>query len=380
MFRLLKKNGNSVTFALWLGVSLTTLLFGLWPHDLVLFNQLVCSSNPAGLNFGKYGIAYSEPFDFYSFSSNGSFTLEVAFRPSPAHQSNFKNILTIYGHDDLTQLIIGQWKSWIIVMQGSDYDYSLKRPRISFKIGHDNQHDDIVFLTLLISQKETKLFLDGQLKYAKKPFLFRLPHEKVRLIIGNDAYSLHPWNGSIYGVALYPDALTIHEIHHDWICWSSCQCFDFPRETQPLLCYDFKEICKTRKIINNGNPSEGLIIPKTIVVLKKQFLKWPQDLGVVNEKGFFTDITINIVGFVPVGAITMLFFFNILDNNLKKSFLFSLFYCCSMSLFIEFSQMWLPSRYSDMLDFVCNVLGALVGIFLAFKFFRLFRFLSSNMV
>jgi len=95
-----------------------------------------------------------------------------------------------------------------------------------------------------------------------------------------------------------------------------------------------------------------------------------------NPKSFLTDVLINLAGFVFLGIITTMFFSNILNFNVKLSFLFSLSYCCLLSLFIEFCQMWLPARSSDIVDLICNTSGALVGIFLVLGFPRLFQRMS----
>ena len=78
----------------------------------------------------------------------------------------------------------------------------------------------------------------------------------------------------------------------------------------------------------------------------------------------FSDVTINIVGFVPLGYLMMSYFLS-RDRTPTKIPLIGLTVtaCIAVSLLIELSQYYLPGRTSSLVDLICNGLGAIAGIF-----------------
>ena len=76
----------------------------------------------------------------------------------------------------------------------------------------------------------------------------------------------------------------------------------------------------------------------------------------------FPDIVINILGFVPLGYLMMLYFLSV-DQTQKKipAVFLNLATCIGISLLIELAQYYIPGRSSSLVDLSFNGLGALGG-------------------
>jgi glycopeptide antibiotics resistance protein len=76
----------------------------------------------------------------------------------------------------------------------------------------------------------------------------------------------------------------------------------------------------------------------------------------------FSDVAINILGFVPLGYLMMLYFFSI-DRIQKKipAVFLNIVTCVGISLLIESAQYYIPGRSSSLLDLSFNGLGAFGG-------------------
>jgi len=77
---------------------------------------------------------------------------------------------------------------------------------------------------------------------------------------------------------------------------------------------------------------------------------------------FIQDTIINLLGFIPLGFFFTAFLLKV--SNWKKKII----YICvaatgfAISLAIELSQIYLPSRYSQPEDVICNSVGTVLGI------------------
>ena len=77
----------------------------------------------------------------------------------------------------------------------------------------------------------------------------------------------------------------------------------------------------------------------------------------------FSDVAINILGFIPLGYLMMSFFLS--SDRIKKKIpviCLTIAFCISTSLLIELSQYYLPGRTSSLSDLLFNGLGAFGGI------------------
>jgi len=132
-----KKNRLKLLVGLVIAILFGVLFFGLRPKNFTFTNGASWISERPGIRFSKYGIAYTDPFVESieeSISKSNGFSIIIAFKPESFNQKGFNFILSIHNGKDSDQLLVGQWRSHIIVMNGDDYPNKKKTPRIAINI------------------------------------------------------------------------------------------------------------------------------------------------------------------------------------------------------------------------------------------------------
>ena len=122
------RNSN-IRFKLLVTLSFTILLivlfFGLRGHGFHFSNDVTWIKNEPGIRFGNFGIAYAF-IDKDQIKNNISaiqtFSIEIAIKPEDFNLDGFNLILSLHDGKDRDQLIVGQYKSYIIAMNGDDYE------------------------------------------------------------------------------------------------------------------------------------------------------------------------------------------------------------------------------------------------------------------
>ena len=121
------------THAVIFGVILVIMLVaGLDPKGYPSQNEVSRSSGPPGLVFGGYGVAYTRPFvskhDADTIAQHGM-TTEIAVELVDS-TDRFGAIAIFHNGDDDSQWFLGQWRDYIVLMNGDDYSYERRWPRI----------------------------------------------------------------------------------------------------------------------------------------------------------------------------------------------------------------------------------------------------------
>ncbi|MGA1871752.1 MAG: VanZ family protein [bacterium] len=350
------------------------LILGLHPKDFSNANNTRWILQPNGISFGKYGMAYTDPSielfpsDISNNSKNAGFSIEMALKSAHCHDTDFSIILSLHNGDDKTQFIIGQWREWIIVMNGDDYAHKRKTKRIS--VNTASLCSKILFITLISDKDSTKFYMEGQLMSEKKSFSLKMPDgtRKARLIIGNSIYGRQSWRGDIYGLALYDYILTKDQIIGHYTQWSDERNFSFAQMENPYTLYLFEKTNSTR-FIDYGYGKNHLHIPKSTKVFKCQILTSPFHYLTVNGN-FIEDSILNLFGFVPLGFFLMIAFMRFSNSHKTYGLFLVVSFGFLLSLFIECSQSMIPSRSSSLLDLILNTIGTLIGVLM----YRLFIF------
>ena len=162
-------------------------------------------SKPPGIRFNGYGIAYTEPVKELSnaggINANG-FSIEIALKPAKYQKHGFNFLFAIHDGNDGKQLLIGQWRSSLIVMNGDDYDHKRKTKRISIKLAEALPITQ--FLTITTGKDGTHMYLDGRLIRTQKDLTLKIPEgQNARLLLGNSVYGKNSWKGDVLGLAVY---------------------------------------------------------------------------------------------------------------------------------------------------------------------------------
>ena len=118
-----KKNRLKLLVGLVIAILLGMLFFGLRPKDFTFANGASWISERPGIRFSKYSIVYTDPFVESieeGISELSGFSIIIAFKPESFHEKGFKFILSIHNGKNCDQLLVGQWRSYIIIMNGDD--------------------------------------------------------------------------------------------------------------------------------------------------------------------------------------------------------------------------------------------------------------------
>ena len=87
-----------------------------------------------GMRFGKFGRVHTEPFipaGEAAILNRDGFTLETALSMNRNAGGNFRFLASFHAGEDRSQLVVAQWRGYIIVMNGDDYSHRRRSPRIS---------------------------------------------------------------------------------------------------------------------------------------------------------------------------------------------------------------------------------------------------------
>jgi hypothetical protein len=258
-------------------------------------NSVSRIENQAGIRFGKYGVVHTEPIKELSndpgFEENG-FSIEIALKPLST-EKGFNFVLTLHNGDDRKQLLLGQWRSRIIAMNGDDYDYKRRVKRISVKSASMSPATQLI--TLTSGRDCTNIYLNGQLVKSKKDLTLHIPYgDTTRLILGNSQYGKHSWGGEIYGLALFRHTLTALDAVNHFERWSRDRNFSFASKDKPLLLYYFDDK-EGAKVHDYSGGNHALKIPPHMPILKKVILSPPWEGFRLNKSGV-EDIVLNVKG------------------------------------------------------------------------------------
>jgi len=339
------------------------LFFGLYPKKWTSTNNIQRLSEPNSLNFRFPSMAYVTDLSSLFNSQNlNEFTIQLPVVPANIDKHGFRPILMIHNGDDRHQLTVWQWGTSVIVMNGNDYDYSMRSPRISWEDALTAGEESLI--TITSSKRGSHLFINGQLVKEAQNLKLTIPnaHKKLRLILGNSVYGKHSWEGAIYGLLLNSQALSTEKVTYYYKQWIHQRDLSCNSSDGPMLLYTFNEYENTRIQDDTGH-NQPLELPERLVILKKTFLSfsWHQFRP---NLSFLFDAVINLIGFIPVGAVMC--YWSSQSRSLPRKFEVKLIlaFCFFLSLSIEIIQVWLPYRHSSILDLTLNTLGAWLGILL----------------
>ena len=333
------------------------------PKGFHLSNNVNWLTDKPGIRFGSYGLAYtalSNKKIQTDISESGGFSIEIAIKPEPYNQEGFNFILVFHDGRDRNQLLVGQYRSSLIVMNGDDYSNRRKTKRIAVNQVFQSSKDTLLSITT--GEEGTNAYIDGLLIKRKRDLKFEIPRvgETSRLILGNSVYGNNFWRGDIFGLGFYGYELTPEQVELHFDKWSKERKFSFAEQGNPFLLYSFDEKNGVRAL-DHGNGNHHLKIPKRIQILEKRILSSPW-IDLKLNKSFIQDFVINLVGFIPLGFILSATFIELGGTLKKRVILITVVLCFTISLIIEVVQGWMPSRSSQILDLMLNTGGSLIGV------------------
>jgi VanZ family protein len=351
-------------FAISFVMLLIILFFGLSGKGFHFSNNVNWIQYEPGIRFENYGIAYAL-IDKNQIKNNiaaeKAFSIEIAFKPEGFDKNGFNLLLSLHDGNDSNQLIVGQWRSYIIAMNGDDYSNRKKIKRLEADIFSKPLKK--LFLTVTTGEKGTVLYIDGKLIEARSDLTLKIPQgDMLWVTLGNSVSGKNSWKGEVYGLALYPNEHDPETVESHFNAWAGNPALPFNAVGKPSLFFAFDERSGT-ETRDRVTGTQKLYIPASFPVLDKRFISplWPDFRP---DKNFFMDFIINLLGFIPLGFVLCALFIQTRAVTQKKAIIFSVALCFLLSLGIEIAQAWIPSRSSQELDLILNTLGAFIGALL----------------
>jgi VanZ family protein len=332
------------------------LYFGVRPKGYRPGNNAQWLREGPGISFDRFGVAHSGLVDFAALEEGG-FSVVFAIRPEISGRPDFRFFMVAHDGDDARQLVIGQWRSWIVAMNGDDYDARRKTRRISVDLA---QSETVAWVAFTSGDEGTRVYLNGRLHRTDPLLRLAWPNAggSARLVLGNSIYGRHPWRGELRGLAVFGQVLDEERVGALFQEWRDAGKFAFDARSGLHMLFPLVEGAGEIAHDRSGNGIH-IEIPARMRMLQKEFLVlWYQ---VENKKDFVLDVVLNFFGFWPLGFVLAATlnrgrWFN------KYSWQAAILFCFVFSFSLETAQVWMPSRHSHLLDLVLNTAGGAAGV------------------
>lgn len=360
----MRKKNKKRHFALqilFLTIVVIVLFFGLRPKDWPISNNILCLPGENSLSFRNPSIAYVDDVSIFTNKNHSDeFTLQLIASPEKLVRRGFRPILTLHDGDDSRQLTIWHWGASVIVMNGDDYDYSKKSPRITAIDALTPGTPS--FITVTSNNLGSRLFINGRLASESNNWKTTIPHagRKLRLTLGNSIYGKHGWDGEIFGLALHRNAFSPERVKHQYDKWLSEQVLVAGPKDDLVFLYTFRD-CDDNVIPEQTGRNQPLLIPSRPIMIKKKILSTPWH-NFYSSSSFYIDAFLNLIGFIPLGAVTYYWLQQSYSLPRRHAALVIVLCCFVISLSMELLQVWIPGRSSTLLDLILNTLGAWLGV------------------
>ena len=237
----------------------------------------------------------------------------------------------------------------------------------------DIGQDRPALISVVSDGAQTRLYVDGILANASSELRASMADCSANFVLGSGASSDATWDGNLLGLAFYDETLepAVIDRHHE--AWrtgqgrtlSQAQGRDDPA---PVALYLFDER-SGNTVRDHSGAQRNLRIPESFEVPLSTFLAWPRWVEIRMNELDWSDIVINVSGFVPFGFFLCAFLRSkgLVGRRLVASTLAG---GLAVSLAIEIIQFWLPTRTSSSIDVLTNALGAVIGALLYVVFQR----------
>ncbi|HPQ43958.1 MAG TPA: VanZ family protein [Syntrophales bacterium] len=315
------------------------------------------------------GISFALPSTAYSqvppqkLLNVREFTILIDMVSDFSVSEGFGSILT-YGLDyHKMNFIVGQWKDGIELRIQSDGTAST----ISFGKKHVFTKGKPTRFAIVYDQNRFDLYQNGKKIATRKtgPMTFSRWDNSYPLVVGSNAHGTGPWKGTIHSIAIFDRSLSKSKVQAET---------DSIRTLAPLIWYAFDGDNGTAVPDYGSGTPAPLIVPDRFIPYARTVLEFP-----LNRHNKFTnnilDITINLLGFIPLGFFLFMYMTH-RHVSVAKALLLSIAAGFAVSLCIEISQGFLSGRSSSMLDLINNTLGSALGAFL-YRYKRYFFRYSS---
>ena len=339
--------------AAWIALCVGYFIFGLWPFNFLRVNHAAWSPDGAGISFARYSVVHGESAVELQ-DGAGATSIELYLQPRMLPSRRSDSIVSLYDGVLPVSLAIGQ--------RGSDL--WLRIPVADARGGRNLQQFMVTacmspgirrFVVITSDIGGTAVYVDGFLAQAYPRLTLRPGTLRGRLIFGHAPQGRDNWEGKLLGMAAFRRALAPIEISRHHQLWTGNGAQALSSEPGLSALYTFTE--GSGRTIQDHSPSRiPLVIPEFDRVLHKAVLYPPwrdlPDMG---------DVVVNILGFVPFGFLYFLYRATTVPGRLMRNAFWTVVLSGMISLAIELSQVYLPTRSSSLSDLISNIAGGLIG-------------------
>jgi hypothetical protein len=293
---------------------------------------------------------------------SANYTVELWIQTHRAPANNVFNILTIHNPRLPLDFALGQWKQDFLLRGTTQHPQPAGAIR---EVGmyHALPEQQARFITIRGNDAGTDFYLDGSAAGHFPEFVLNAEALDGQLILGNGASGKSPWTGRLFGLALYNRALNPKEIAWHHVLWADGRARQLMNAPGLAALYLFDEGHGRQAKDSSGN-RHRVIIPAVFQPIHRDFLLPPwKDISY--NRPDYSDIAINVLGFMPFGFCFFLHRHLLRPRRLVFNALLVVFAGSAISLTIEVIQAWLPNRTSSMNDLLTDTAGTLFGVALA---------------
>jgi len=349
-------------------VSAGILVFGLWPFNFRPENKVEWLRDQNGVRFYGRGIIYSEkevPILPSLHSSNiptKLFTVEICIQPDKETFPYLPHIISFCDIQKNENFFIGQWKSHLILGKGIHGRNTYREIGIKDVL----KKGEMRFVTITIGGDTTRIYVDGILLKSSPTFRFFSMNEKPsgNIILANSPTGESYWTGNLFGLALYNSELSEEKVFQHFQRWIDQKGFILSSGEGLVALYLFDE--HSGEHIHDTVNHHHLLIPPQFQSLQKRILIPPWEDFQIN-RSYLIDILTNILGFIPFGFFLSVSLWARNKTAIYGLLLISILFGGCISLAIELIQVYLPTRSSQLMDVITNILGTAIGVTLFFK-------------
>ncbi len=351
----------------WLSLMMVAGYFvvGLWPFEFHPANRVSWFADPPGLHFEPYGIAYDPtplPAPNDTARSSANFTVELWLEAQHEPVNNVFDILTIHNRHLPLDFTLYQWRRDFI-LQATTQPPQPAGSRSEAGVDDMLSEHTVQFITVRGDAAGTDFYLNGLAAGHFPQFVASPEALDGQLILGNNASGKHSWTGRLLGLALYRRALDAAEIARHSALWTYGRAGQLTNAPGLTALYLFDEGPGQQPGDSSGN-HHRIIIPAIFEPVHKEFLISPWR-DIAYNRPDYSDIAVNIFGFVPFGFCFLLHRHRLKPNQRAANALLVVLAGAAVSLAIELIQAWLPNRTSSVTDLLTNTTGTLLGMVLA---------------
>ena len=350
------------------------LVAGLWPLNFRVANHAELQPDGKGLRFDAPversmqdlgGMVYTtEPLACRPAEAcaAGVLTIEIELIAANEASSCLKRIIVLRQPDGAENFYLGQWKSSLIVRTFKSAPGGGK-PYNEIGVEGVLAAGRTCVATIVSGPSETAVYINGQPTENHRGIRLLKEDETLeghKVYFGNSPDLDCPWAGSVRSFAIYGKAWTPdHVMEREglragglWPCGGG--------PAAAVACYRFDSLIG-ESILDLSGSANDLRKPVHLVFEKQPF-------GLPAGDSFsVSDMTLNLLGFIPMGFLLCLRLLSSGRRTVKNCLIYSVAAGVAVSLLIELTQVWLPSRDSSALDLVSNTAGTAIGALIAFS-------------